>query len=240
MKNAIIIGASSGIGRELALQLGAAGCRLGLMSRNAQALDEISRQSASSDVFWRACDITATDKAIESLKELAGQLGQVDSIYIVAGTGFMNKTLDWRAEEETLAVNCLGFAAMAVSAMQLFENQGSGHLVAITSVAAVRASGEAPAYGASKAFASNYLEALRYRNLQNSGKIAITEIRPGFVDTAMMKADKPFWVISAEQAAREILAAVAKRKKLAYVSERWRLVALLMRLLPPSIYARLS
>ncbi len=228
------------MGRELALQLGKAGFRLGLMARNARALEEVSRQSASSCCFWRACDISETDKAIESFRELAEELHQVDSIYLVAGTGFVNKSLDWPAEETTLAVNCLGFAAMAVAALTVFEKQGFGHLVAVTSVAAVRPSGEAPAYGASKAFASNYLKALRYRNRRNSGDIVITEIRPGFVDTAMMKAEKPFWVISAEQAAREILVAVEKRKELAYVSGRWRLVAWLMRLLPSAIYARLS
>jgi short-subunit dehydrogenase len=164
----------------------------------------------------------------------------VDYVYLCAGTGHPNPNLLWKLEDETIRVNALGFAALASSAMSFFLKQGHGHLVGITSVAAVRGSSVAPAYGATKAFESHYLESLRLRARRSGAAVFVTEIRPGFVDTAMMKTDHPFWVSSPAMAARQIAAAAEARKSVAYVTRRWRLVVWLLRLLPNMIYARLA
>lgn len=148
--------------------------------------------------------------------------------------------MTWQLEAGTIRVNTLGFAALASSAMLFFLKQRHGHLVGITSVAAVRGSGAAPACGATKAFESHYLEALRIRARRSGSPVFVTEIRPGFVDTAMMKTDHPFWVSTPAVAARQIAAAAEARKSVAYVTRRWRLVAWLMRLLPGAIYERVA
>jgi short-subunit dehydrogenase len=87
---------------------------------------------------------------------------------------------------------------------------------------------------------SAIMDALRFRARKSNLPIFVTEIRPGFVDTAMMKARHPFWVISAAVAARRIVAAVDARKPFAHVPRRWRLVACLMRLLPDVLYAKVA
>ena len=239
MPTAIVIGASSGIGREIAVQLRSRGFRIGIAARNQDALKELSCTLGSDNCVFRGLDMGQTTSALEGLRDLCEALGEIDFVYLVAGTGFPNRDLQWSLEEATLNVNCLGFAALAVAAIQIFRQQGYGHLVAVTSIAGVRPSSDAPAYGSSKAFESSYLKALRYWILLKRLPIYLTEARPGFVDTAMMKALKPFWVVSAARAATEIIAAADRRKKLVYVPRRWWFVAQLMPVLPDSLYARL-
>lgn len=239
MPTAIIIGASTGIGREIAVQLHARGFRLALASRDHTRLKELSESMEAGHVFVREMDISRTDQVHAGFEQLRLALGVVDFVYLVAGTGFLNIDLQSALEEQTLATNCLGFAAVAVEAVQLFKAQGRGHLVAVTSVAAVRASGDAPAYGASKAFGSSYLDALRYWTVRRRLPISFTEVRPGFIDTAMMKAKHPIWVISPAQAAAGIIKAVDQRKKLVYIPRRWWWAAQLIKALPDWLYTRL-
>lgn len=121
---------------------------------------------------------------------------------------------------------------MAQTAMCLFLEQGHGHLAGISSIARFRGSGEAAAYAASKAFASVYLDGLRDLARKRNVPVRVTELCPGFVDTAMMKDDKPFWVATPEKAAGQMLDAIRKGKKCAYITRRWALVAWLLRFLP--------
>lgn len=110
--------------------------------------------------------------------------------------------------------------------------QGHGHLAGISSIARFRGSGEGAAYAASKAFVSVYLDGLRDLARKRNVPVTVTELCPGFVDTVMMKADKPFWVATPEKTAAQILDAIRKGKKCAYITRRWALVACLLRLLP--------
>jgi len=240
MPTAVIIGASSGIGKAIAFQLCARGFRVGIAARNEEALAEISRLLNPEQCVYQAFDISQIEAALAGFEQLQARLGSIDFVYLVAGVGFLNVELTGALEEETVAVNCLGFTALASAALRLFQRQGQGHLVAVTSFAAARPSGDAPAYGASKAFGSAYLEGLRYWTLRRKVPIYITEVRPGFVDTAMMKSKKTFWVISAERAAKEIIAAADRRKTLAYVPARWRGLAWVVKVLPDWLYARLG
>jgi short-subunit dehydrogenase len=240
MPTAIVIGASSGIGREIAMQLCARGFRVGIAARNREALAEMSRSLGVERCVFQVFDVAQTDAALDGFRRLHEELSAVDYVYLVAGTGFPNPDLDWPLEEVTVSVNCLGFAALAAASIRVFRTQGRGHLVAITSVAAAKPSGYAPAYGASKAFGSVYIEALRHWTRQNKLPIHLTEIRPGFVDTAMMKTNKAFWVISPQKAATGIVAAVDRRAKIAYVPSRWRWVVFLLRFLPDFLYAKIA
>jgi short-subunit dehydrogenase len=106
-------------------------------------------------------------------------------------------------------------------------------------LAALRGIGAAPAYAASKAFVSNYLQGVGYRFKKLRLPVVVTDVQPGFVDTRMAKADRPFWVASPQTAARQIVAAIRGRRQRVYVTRRWRLIAWLLRVLPDAVYEKL-
>ena len=193
MKKAVIIGASSGIGARLAGLLAEDGYTLGLVARRVHLLEELAR-SLPSRCFVRGIDVSAVPEAMEAFDGLLAEMGGVDLAIISAGTGFINPDLDWITEKETIDTNVTGFAAMANVAFRHFLAKGSGHLVAVSSIAALRGSGQAPAYNASKAFISNYMQGLRQKAAKAGAPILITDIRPGLVDTAMAKGDGLFWI----------------------------------------------
>jgi short-subunit dehydrogenase len=176
---------------------------------------------------------------MQLLKELMQQMNGVDLVVISSGVGFINTDLEWGKESSAISVNVTGFAAMANVAMQHFMTQGSGHLVGISSIAALRGSESSPAYSASKAFISNYLEGLRKKVVKLKVPITVTEIMPGFVDTAMAKGDGLFWVAPAEKAAQQIFRAIRSRKNHACVTRRWSAIAWLLKVLPDVIYLRI-
>jgi short-subunit dehydrogenase len=184
-------------------------------------------------------DVSHPQEAISRFSELIEEMGGVDLVVISAGTGFLNPDLDWDKECETIAVNVTGFAAIANVAMHHFLQKGAGQLVNVSSLAAIRGNGSAPAYNASKAFESNYLDGLRQKIARLRLPVTITDIQPGFVDTEMAKGEGLFWVAPPEKAARQIYQAIRAKKKHAYITKRWRLVAWFFKLIPDSIYERL-
>jgi len=119
-------------------------------------------------------------------------MGGADLVVISSGIGHLNPSLSWEPEKETADVKVTGFMAMANAAMGHFLEKSSGHLVGISSIAALRGDGDAPAYNSSKAFVSNYLEGLRKKVTKSDASIAITDIQPGFVNTAMAKGEGLF------------------------------------------------
>ena len=142
-------------------------------------------------------------------------------------------------EEPTLLTNVIGFTNIADWGFRYFEQQKSGHLVTISSVGGTRGSGIAPAYNASKAYQINYMEGLRQKATKSPYSIYTTDIRPGFVDTAMTKGEGLFWVTPVDKAVKQIKKAISKKKKVAFISKRWRYVTILFRLLPSAIYCRM-
>jgi short-subunit dehydrogenase len=238
-KRAIVIGASSGIGRALALRLAREGYAVGLTARRLPLLLELQAEIGPR-AFVRQLDVSDTARAMALLEELIEELGGADLIVVNAGTGHINPELAWEPEEETLGVNVLGFTAMANVAYRHFVRRGAGHLVSISSIAALRGSGAAPAYNASKAFVSTYMDGLRHKLARLGSPVAITDIQPGFVRTAMAQGPHVFWAASPEQAAEQIWQAIRRRRKRAIITRRWRLIARLMRLLPDGVYHRLG
>lgn len=238
MSGAIIVGASSGIGAALAQRLSRHGYRVGLAARRSDLLEQV-RAGLPGPAVTKVMDVSQPETAMAALRELAAEVGDVELYVISSGVGFINPELQWAQERDTIEVNVLGFTAMVNVAMGALEARGSGQLVGISSVAALRGGRAAPAYNASKAFVSNYLEGLRQRCQRSGLPIIVTDIQPGFVRTAMARSPQLFWVASAERAAEQIFAAIRKRKRHAYVTRRWRLVAWLLRSLPASWYQRL-
>ena len=235
--SAVIIGASSGIGAGLAKSLAHQGFTLGLVARRDENLRTLA-SALPTTTYTRVADITC-HSAMEILDDLLQDMGGVDLVIITAGIGHENPDLAWRPEAETIAVNVNGFTAMAGVAMRHFIARGSGHLVGISSIAGIKADGRAPAYGASKAFVARYLQALRHKVAKQKLPIHVTDIQAGFVDTAMAKGDGLFWIAPVDVACEQILRAIHRSQKHAYVTKRWRLIAWLLRLLPEWAYNRL-
>jgi short-subunit dehydrogenase len=236
MKSAVIIGASSGIGRALAAILSLDGYRIGVVARRTDLLAQL-RAELAGPCLIKTADVSEPELAMPIVRELIEELGDVELFIVSAGTGFDNAELAWQPERDTIAVNVLGFAAMVNVAMEYFEARGSGHLVGISSLAALRGVGGAPAYAASKAFVSNYLQGVRYRVKKLKLPIVVTDVQPGFVDTRMAGGD--FWIASPQKAARQIAAAIRERKQHLYVTKRWRLAAWLMKVVPDALYSKL-
>jgi short-subunit dehydrogenase len=115
-------------------------------------------------------------------------------------------------------------------------NQGYGQIACTSSIASIRGNGQAPAYSASKAFESIYMEGLYLKARRLKKSVTITDIQPGFVDTGQAKGDGKFWVSSVKKAASEIYVAIERKKKRAYITRRWGIIAFLLKILPGFIY----
>jgi short-subunit dehydrogenase len=238
LNKAIIIGASSGIGRELALLLDALGYQVGIAARRQHLLEEL-RKELHQPALIQQMDLTDPAQAQTQLTTLLEAMGNVDLIVISAGTGQLNPQLDWKLELDTINTNVVGVSAILNTAFHYFLQHGHGHLVAISSIGALRGDVGNPAYNASKAFLSNYLQGLRKKVAKAGLPITITDIKPGFVATAMAQGEGMFWVASPQQAAEQIYTAIKHKRTHAYITRRWRLIAWVMKLLPDSLYHRL-
>ena len=235
-KNAVIVGASSGIGRALAHELAEAGYDVGLTARRTELLEAIGAELPT-HAYVATMDVTDAEDARSGFRELAEAMDGVDLVVLSAGVGDENWDLDWEPDRDVIDVNVRGFAALATASMAHFRDRGGGHLVGISSVAARFGNGAAPAYNASKAFVSTYLEGLRYNATDDD--ITVTTIEPGFVDTEMALGENLFWMCSPETAAAQIRRAIEKGRTHAYVTRRWRLVSWFLSVMPEFVLKRL-
>lgn len=238
MKKAIVIGASSGIGRTLAKQLAQKGYAVGLAARRLELLHTLQQEIPTPTVI-KQIDLTVLPQAMDLLKALIAEMAPVDLIVVNAGVLYTNDEFVWEKEAMTIEVNVMGFAAMAHTAMDYFLKKGAGHLVGISSISALRGEADAPSYNASKAFVSNFLEGLRMKAVHEKKQICVTDIQPGWVDTVMAQGAETFWMASQEKAAEQIYAAIEKKRAHAYITRRWRLFAWLLKLMPRWLYERL-
>ncbi|MBI5805116.1 SDR family NAD(P)-dependent oxidoreductase [candidate division TA06 bacterium] len=238
MKKAVIIGATSGIGKGLAEILAKNNYLVGITGRRKELLEKLKSETPER-YFAKVIDVTDTINTIQLLEELAAELGGLDLLVISSGTGDLNDDLDFAIEKRTIETNVTGFTGIADWAFRYFEGQGSGHLAAISSIAGIRGSRQAPSYGATKAYQINYLEALRQKAARLKKPIYVSDIRPGFVDTSMAKGEGQFWVASVDKAAQQIFHAIKGKKKVAYITKRWSIIAIILKLLPNVVYDRI-
>jgi short-subunit dehydrogenase len=238
MKKAIIIGATSGIGKGLAKILVDNNYKVGITGRRTELLDELKSQNPNS-YYTRTFDITDTKIIVENLDALTTELGGLDLLIISSGTGDLNEKLDFEIEKRTIETNVTGYTCIANWTFNYFKNQQSGHLVAISSVGGLRGSRIAPAYNATKAYQVNYLEGLRQKARKLNQQIYVTDVRPGFVDTDMAKGEGQFWVAPVEKATQQIFDAIKQKKKIVYITKRWRLIAIILKRIPRQIYDRM-
>ncbi len=236
--NIIIIGATSGIGKALYEKYATDGNRIGIVGRRTHLLNELQQQHPECTITATA-DITKQDEVERAIHDFTKELGHVDLAIVCSGTGEINPTLDYALERPTLDTNVMGWTYVIDTLFHLFEQQAHGHLVAITSAGGLRGEPMAPAYSATKAYQINYMEALRKKAFKAGGKVIVTDIRPGLVDTAMAKGEGLFWVMPVEKVASQIVAAIRKQKSKAYVTKRWHVLAIINKNLPYSIYKKM-
>ncbi|MFA6915847.1 MAG: SDR family NAD(P)-dependent oxidoreductase [Parachlamydiales bacterium] len=238
MKRAIIVGASSGIGYELAKILAEDGYEIGLVARRHGHLLKL-QEEIPTKTHVRPVDVSLIPETRNAIESIILELGGVDLFIINAGIGFLNPHLEWQHEKDTIDVNVYGFCALANLAYRYFTKQGHGHLVGISSIGALRGNALAPAYNASKAFMSNYLEGLQKRAAREQPQITVTDIQPGAVHTAMMKGEGHFWIASPKKAAAQIFNAIRHKKRHAYITKRWRLIAWLLKVMPRCVHEKI-
>ena len=233
-KKILIVGGSSGLGRELAKLYASKGCEVGVMSRRENLLTEL-QQFFPGKIFIKKADIT--DEAISSsLNELIIKLNGIDIIILAASVIELNNNFLTDPERETIDINVKGYTRVLNFAWKYFKEKGKGQIVGITSIAAVRGNKVFPAYHASKAFQSIYLESLRVKAKFEKNDIVITELIPGYINTAMGKGDRMFWVASLGKAARQAKRAIDKKKSRAFITKRWWVIYHVLRHLPAFIY----
>ena len=238
MKTALIIGATSGIGKELAKLLVADNYKVIITGRREILLKEI-QETAPEKYIIKVQDVTdliSCDKLFENLKN---EFKTIDLIVYSSGVGEANYTLDWQKELPTLNTNILAASKIYGLAYNFFRAQGYGHLVGISSIASIRGNRHTPAYFASKAFQANYLESLYMKGKRSKAKIYVTDIQPGFVDTAMALGTT-FWMASLEKATKQIYRAIKNKKRKAYITKRWRLIAFVLKIVPTKLLYKFS
>ncbi len=240
IKNILIVGGTSGIGRALCDLYISQGCKVAVTGRNIDKLADLARVGVvtyKSDVW----DLNAAGIISRADEDLGG----IDIILISSGIGHINAELKTAPEIDTVKTNVMGFTDYATCAYRYFEkrltsNGGAGRLAAISSIASFRGSDLAPAYYASKAYVSNYMEGLRKKAVKNKLNLKVCTIIPGFVDTALAQGvggkEGIFWLASVEKAAKQIISAVEKGKKIVYITKRWRLIAWVLKIAPDIIY----
>jgi short-subunit dehydrogenase len=243
-RKVIIIGATSGIGRTLARLYAKAGWMVGVTGRRKELLMTLQQEFAvdrpgvaetPQRIVTEDFDTMGKDN-IAHLESLLNKLGGLDLLIYNSGFGEVTENLDWDVDRKIVNTNVNGFIEITNWAFNYFHRKGGGHIAATSSIGGNRGSSYAPAYSASKAFMSNYMEGLYLKARRLKVKIYITDIQPGFVNTKMAKGNKQFWVIPVEKAARQIYNAIEKKKFRVYVSRRWWLIAKLMRLMPLAVY----
>ncbi len=193
VKQAIVIGASSGIGEALARILSEEGYEVGLVARREDLLLRLQGELPARS-FIKLIDIADPQKAMPLLEELVQEMGNVELFVLNAGYGLLNPNLEWPVEDQTVRVNVLGFAATLNVALSALKRRGSGQIVGLSSIAALRGGRHAPAYNASKAFVSSYLDGVRHYCRKNGLAIDVLDVQPGFVRTPMAQGEGLFWV----------------------------------------------
>ncbi len=232
MKRAIVIGASSGIGMEVAKRLLQDGWTLGVAARRVELLQAIGAAEVAE------IDVTAED-ATARLRDLVARLGGMDLFFYASGIGKQNRELREDIELATMQTNGLGFTRMIGEAYRYFAERGEGHIAAITSIAGTKGLGPAPSYSATKAMQNVYLQALEQQANARGLRISFTDIRPGFVDTALLNGDFKYpMMLRPENVAREIVSAINSYQHIRVIDWRYRLLTAFWRRIPRFIWRR--
>ena len=233
VKKAIVIGASSGIGREVARLLINEGWTVGAAARREDLLKELGAAAIEK------IDVTQKDATVR-LRTLIDRLGGMDLFFYTSGIGKQNRELKEDIELATIQTNGLGFTRMIGEAYRYFAERGLGHIAAITSIAGTKGLGPAPSYSATKAMQNVYLQALEQQANSRGLNIRFTDIRPGFVDTALLDGDYRYpMMLKPENVAKDILSAIHRHRHIQVIDWKYRLLTSLWRRIPRCLWRHL-
>ncbi|MDD6151414.1 MAG: SDR family NAD(P)-dependent oxidoreductase [Bacteroidales bacterium] len=245
MKKAIIIGATSGLGREVASRLVAEGWTVGITGRRKEALESFRSEQPSGKVYISVMDVTRED-SVDALDTLIGQIGSPDLFFYVSGVGYQNPELDLDKEIRTVRTNCEGMVRMVDHFMNYIRKHRldyaqKAHIAVITSVAGAVPLGIAPAYSATKRMQSSYLSALAQLSRMEDIPVCFTDIRPGFVATDILNAKKRYpLIMTKEKAADQIMKALKRRRRAYTFDWHFRFVTFICKFIPRCIWERVT
>ncbi len=234
------MGATSGIGREVALIYIKKGWKVGLCGRRIQELYDLKSLSPET-IEIAQIDIRNTDSPT-ILLDLIKRLGGLDIYFHSSGIGKQNRHLDQNIETETLQTNGEGFVRMIDTAFNYFRDiPEGGHIAAITSIAGTKGIGVAPSYSATKRFQNTYLQSLVQLAGMEKLNIHITDIRPGFVSTALLNDNHNYpMMLSPDKVALEIADALEKKCRIRVIDWKYRILTSLWKMIPGRIWEKLN
>lgn len=233
-RKAIVIGASSGIGLEVAKLLIREGWQVGVAARRVELMQHMGAAAIEQ------VDVTEAH-ATAALQRLIEKMGGMDLFFYASGIGKQNRELQEDIELATLHTNGVGFVRMIGEAYRYFAQQGRGHIAAITSIAGTKGLGPAPSYSATKAMQNVYLQALEQQSRARGLHICFTDIRPGFVATALLNDDFPYpMLMQPEKVAREIVWAIKHHRHVRVIDWRYRILTAVWRRIPRCLWRRLK
>ena len=243
---AIIIGATSGIGHEVAHSLARRGVILGIAGRRTERLNALMEEYGAERIYCTKMDVRE-DSATEALDELISKVGAPDLLLYASGIGKQNPKLDEEIECQTVLTNSLGMVRIVdhflnyVKREERYNAKHKAHIAVITSVAGTRGMGSAPAYSATKSMQSSYIEALAQHARMEHIPAIFSDIRPGFVATEILNPEKHYpMLISVDKAARHILRGLKHRRRIITFDWRFRLITHLWRLIPRCLWERMT
>ena len=225
----VIVGATSGLGLATARLCIRRGWRVGAAGRRTELLEAL-RAEAPEQVETATLDVTQPE-APQQLTELVGM-----DIYLhVAGIGSRNPAI----ETATLRTNGEGFVRMVAAAFDRFRHHGGGRIAVISSIAGTQGLGAAPAYSATKRMQNTYIDALAQLARMERLPIRFTDIRPGFVDTPLLRNGRYPMLMQPDTAARHIVRAIERGRRRIVIDRRYALLVFLWRLIPAWLWERL-
>ena len=226
------------MGLEVAKLLLAEGHSLGVAARRDDRLQAL-KQLAPDRVVTATIDVTAEDAATR-LRALIDELGGMDLFFYASGIGKQNRELTPDIELNTVNTNGMGFTRMIGEAYRYFVEKGEGHIAAITSIAGTKGLGPAPSYSATKAMQNTYLQALEQQANARGLKIRFTDIRPGFVDTDLLKGDFHYpMMLKPEKVARQIVKAIHNKRHIKVIDWKYAIMTALWRRVPRPLWRNL-
>ncbi|HHV04324.1 MAG: SDR family NAD(P)-dependent oxidoreductase [Bacteroidales bacterium] len=237
MKRAVIIGATSGIGKEVARILLSEGWKVGISGRREDLLIQMQSEAPES-VEYEVIDITRQE-APQLLGQLISKLGGMDLYLHSAGYGRINPGLDPELEMKTIKTNVFGFVTMIDCAFNYFRQQKHGYIAAITSVAGRRGLGLNAAYSSTKRFQMTYLTALAQLSNNYRYNIRISDIQPGFVNTAFLSHSYPLR-LKTSYVAGKIVKGLMKGRRCIVIDWRYRIVVFVWHLIPGRLWEHIN
>lgn len=239
-RRAIIVGATSGIGLEVAKVLAKKGWLVGIAGRRQELLEQI-QQEHQNIVATEQIDVTQSD-APDHLQTLIENLGGMDLYFHSSGIGYQNVELDMERELATVETNAVGMTRMVGAAFHYFEAHPGqkGQIAVISSIAGTKGLGAAPAYSATKRYVNHYLECLtQLCHIRRLRHISIHDIRPGFVRTALISGSNYPLQLDAAKVAQQIVKKLEQRRAIITIDWRYRLLVFFWRLIPRWLWVRM-